>query len=111
MKRILAIVFFTIIGLNTAQVSAQQSESNDVALANSEQASSSTTTQEEIQAISDRVSEIKNMDKSNLTLAQRKELRQELVLLKEKSKKANAGIWIGSSAALILVIILLIVFL
>ena len=110
MKRIMVIVFFAIIGLNTAQVSAHESKSNDVAVSNSAQALSSTITQEEMQGISNRVNEIRSMDKSNLTLAQRKELKQELMSMKEKAKKADgAGIYIGGSAALILLIVLLIV--
>ena len=57
----------------------------------------------------ERVNDIRDMDKTHLTSTQRKALKQELTWMKEKVKKDNVGIYIGSSAALILLIVLLIV--
>ena len=110
MKRIMVMVFFSMIGLNTFQVSAHESKSENTAVVNSQQ-SSSVTTAEEMQAMVERVNDIRDMDKTHLTSTQRKALKQELTWMKEKVKKDNVGIYIGSSAALILLIVLLIVLL
>ena len=62
---------------------------------------------EEIDRITKRVEEIRKMDKSDLTGAEKSELKSELKEMKENVKKAGGTIYIGG-ATLILIIILVI---
>ncbi len=62
-----------------------------------------------ISEIKDRVEEIKNMDKSNLSLQDKKELRQELRQIKKEANAiSNGGIYLSITALLVIIIILLI---
>ena len=65
--------------------------------------------EEELSRLTSRVEEIRDMDKSDLTVKEKKELRKELKEIKE-TVKANGGyIYIG--AGTLLVIILLVILL
>ncbi|RPA69699.1 hypothetical protein EF405_06795 [Cyclobacteriaceae bacterium YHN15] len=70
----------------------------------------STMTPAELQVLIDRLEEIKEMDKSSLTKAEKKDLRIELRDTKEEIKRNNGGVYL-SVGALLLVIILLIILL
>lgn len=70
----------------------------------------STMTPGEIQVLIDRVEEIKKMDKSALTKAEKKDLRNELRETKKEITRNNGGVYL-SVGALILVIVLLILLL
>jgi hypothetical protein len=70
---------------------------------------STTTNAEEQSAILARVYEIKRMDKSNLSLSEKKELRTELKSLKKRYRDGG-GVYL-SVGALIIIILLLILFL
>lgn len=70
----------------------------------------STMTPVEIQVMIERVEEIKKMDKSSLTKAERKDLRSELREAKKEITRNNGGVYL-SVGALILVIVLLILLL
>jgi len=64
---------------------------------------------EEVQAMLDRLNEIKNMDMSTLTTVQKKELRKEVKAIKQ-DLRAVQGIYL-SIGALIIIILLLILLL
>ncbi len=57
-----------------------------------------------------RLKEIKAMDKSNLSSAERKALRKEVVSMKKEAKEMNGGVYL-SVGAIIIVILLLILLL
>ncbi len=63
---------------------------------------------EEIACLKNRVEEIRNMDKSSLTSAEKRELRNELKGIKESVRRSDGVIYIGSGT-LILIIILVII--
>ena len=65
---------------------------------------------EEIDRISKRVEEIRKMDKSDLTGAEKSELKSELKEIKKDVKKAGGTIYIGG-ATLVLIIILILILL
>jgi hypothetical protein len=69
----------------------------------------STMTPAELQVLMDRLEEIKKINKSSLTKAEKKDLRNELRDTKEEIKR-NGGVYL-SVGALILVIVLLILLL
>ncbi|WP_228779962.1 hypothetical protein [Aquiflexum lacus] len=70
----------------------------------------STMTPVEIEVLKNRLEEIKKMDKSSLTKAERIELRKELRETKKEITRNNGGVYL-SVGALILVIVLLILLL
>jgi len=66
--------------------------------------------EEEISRLTKRVEEIRDMDKSELSAKDRKELRKELKEIKENVKK-NSGTVVISGLALVLIIILVVILL
>jgi protein-disulfide isomerase len=65
-------------------------------------------TEEEISTYRARVEEIRDMDKSELTASEKKELRNELKDIKKTMHKDGTYIYVGGSTLLIIIIILLI---
>ena len=67
------------------------------------------TTQQEqrLLEIEARVTQIKDLDKSNLTKAERKALRTELTELKKEARKGG-GIYLSTGAVIIVVLLLII---
>lgn len=70
----------------------------------------STMTPAEIQVLIDRLEEIKEMDKTSMTKAEKKDLRNELRETKKEITRNGGGVYL-SVGALILVIVLLILLL
>jgi hypothetical protein len=62
----------------------------------------------EIQRMIDRVYEIREMDKSELTRTERRELRKEVREIKKEVRSSNSGIFI-STGALIIILLLIII--
>ncbi len=60
----------------------------------------------EIQTMINRVYEIKEMDRSSLTMTERKELKQELRAIKSEMKAVN-GVYLSIGAILIIVLLLI----
>ena len=56
-----------------------------------------------------RLNEIKNMDKSNLTRADKKALRSEVKAIKGEMKKSNNGIYLSVGAIIIIVLLLILI--
>jgi Skp family chaperone for outer membrane proteins len=61
----------------------------------------------EAQQVLARIQEIKKMDKSKLSSAEKKSLRKEAHILKIKAKNGNGGIYISVGALLIVIILLI----
>lgn len=55
-----------------------------------------------------RLIEIKNMDKSNLTKAERRELRKEVKAIKDSNKVNSGGVYISVGAIIIIILLLII---
>lgn len=64
-------------------------------------------TEEEVTHLKNRVEEIRNMDKTNLSIKEKKELKTELKTIKKKLLRNGGYIYIGTGT-LILIIILII---
>ena len=65
--------------------------------------------EQRISEIKARVDEIKSIDKSQLTKAERKELRNELTAIKKEAKRISGGVYFSAGAIIVLVIVLLLV--
>lgn len=64
--------------------------------------------EEEITSMKARVEEIRAMDKSEMTVSEKKELKSEVKEIKEKMHKDGTFIYIGGSTLVIILILLLI---
>ena len=112
MKKIIVFVFFAIVALNTTTVLANEAKENATSTSTTIKTDHSQMTTEEMQQVISRVYEIRDMDKSNLTLEQRKGLKKELRDIKAKvQSQRDPVVFAVSGSALILIIILLIILL
>ena len=64
---------------------------------------------EEIASMTKRVEEIRNMDKSNLTSVEKRELRKEVKGIKENVRKNGEVIYISGGTLLLIILIILLV--
>lgn len=62
----------------------------------------------ELTTLTARVDEIRNMDRSNMTVTEKRELRKELRGIKENVRKDGGVIYIGGGTLLLVIILILI---
>lgn len=108
MKRVIFIVIALVFTFSTTMVFA----SNSDLISETEKKAVTVKTETkltdaEIERITKRVEEIREMDKSDLTASEKNELKSELKEMKKEVKKGGGTIYIGG-ATLLLIIILLI---
>jgi len=103
MKKTIFIALLAIFSLSAAPVFAAKTSANPTAEATPK------LTEEEISTYRARVEEIREMDKSELSSAEKKELKSELKDIKETMRKDGSYIYIGGSTLLVIIIILLII--
>ena len=103
MKKTIFIALLAIFSLSAAPVFAAKTSVNPTAEATPK------LTEEEISTYRARVEEIREMDKSELSSAEKKELKSELKDIKETMRKDGSYIYIGGSTLLVIIIILLII--
>ncbi|MGY4383754.1 uncharacterized protein YigE (DUF2233 family) [Pedobacter sp. UYP24] len=103
MKRLiysLVLIFTLAISANT--VSAAEKKENAKTEMTADQ-------QIQLQRITNRVEEIKAMDKSNLTKAERKDLRNELKDMKKQARAMNGGVYLSVGAIIIIILLLILI--
>ena len=67
-------------------------------------------TEVRIQQIESRVKEIRSMDKSHMSSAERKELRKELLGMKQEAKAmTSGGVYLSVGAIIIIILILILI--
>lgn len=59
--------------------------------------------------ITDRVEEIRAMDKSDLTSSERKELRKELKEMKQQARAMSGGVYLSVGAIIIIILLLILI--
>jgi hypothetical protein len=64
---------------------------------------------EEISRLTKRVEEIRDMDKTTMTVKERRETRKELKAIKENVKRSGGYIYIGGGTLLLIILILLLI--
>lgn len=62
---------------------------------------------EEIDRITKRIEEIRNMDKSDMTSEERSELKKELKEMRKDAKRAGGAIYIGGGTLLLIIILVI----
>jgi cytochrome c-type biogenesis protein CcmH/NrfG len=102
MKKTIFIALLAIFSLSAAPVFAAKTSANATAEATTK------LTEEEVSNYRARVEEIREMDKSELSSTEKKELKSELKEIKETMRKDGSYIYIGGGTLLVIIIILLI---
>lgn len=64
-------------------------------------------TAEEVNAMTKRVEEIRDMDKTDMTVTEKRELKKELKETKENIRKDGGYIYIGTGTVILIIILLL----
>lgn len=64
---------------------------------------------EEITRLNNRVEEIRNIDKSDMTVAEKRELRKESKEIKENVRKGGEVIYISGGTILLIILILILI--
>ena len=62
-----------------------------------------------VEKITNRVEEIKAMDKSNMSRAEKKELRNELREMKKQARAAGGGVYLSVGAIIIIILVLILI--
>lgn len=62
-----------------------------------------------VEKITNRVEEIKAMDKSNMSRAEKKELRKELKEMKQQARAAGGGVYLSVGAIIIIILLLILI--
>lgn len=101
MKKTIFFVLLTIFTLSAIPTYAAKSTTNKKV------ATEGTLTTEEVNALKERVTEIREMDKSKLTASEKSELKSELNEIKETVRN-EPSIYIGGISLLLLIILLVI---
>ncbi|MCX2478840.1 hypothetical protein OQY15_07025 [Pedobacter sp. MC2016-15] len=63
----------------------------------------------QLEKITNRVEEIKAMDKSNMSKAERKELRKELREMKKEARAMGGGVYLSVGAIIIIILLLILI--
>ena len=71
--------------------------------------SDSTTDARILSEIVTRVNEIQNMDKSNLSMSERKALKKELTAMKQKADGLNSRVYLSVGAIIIIILLLILI--
>ena len=103
MKKTIFIALLAIFSLSAAPTFAAKSTSNATATE-----ATTKLTEEEISTYRARVEEIREMDKSEMSASEKKELKTELKDIKATMHKDGTYVYIGGSTLLIILILILI---
>ncbi|WP_442589994.1 hypothetical protein ACSBL2_01915 [Pedobacter sp. AW31-3R] len=63
----------------------------------------------QLEKITNRVEEIKAMDKSDLSRSERKELRKELKEMKQQARAMGGGVYLSVGAIIIIILLLILI--
>lgn len=103
MKKNIFIAILVIFTLGTTTAFASKSELKSTVPAATENNLSS----EEMSRLTKRVEEIRSMDKSEMTVKEKRELKKELKGIKEKVKKSGGYVYIGGGSLLLIIILII----
>ncbi|MBW8331560.1 MAG: hypothetical protein K0M40_06060 [Prolixibacteraceae bacterium] len=104
MKKTIFIALFTIFTFGATTTFANNSDSKTAPVATENKLST-----EEITRMNNRVEEIRDMDKSDMTVAEKRELRKESKGIKENVRKGGEVIYISGGTILLIILILILI--
>ncbi|EDM37328.1 seryl-tRNA synthetase [Pedobacter sp. BAL39] len=96
----LALIFMLGVSANTV-LAAEKSEKNKTEMTAEQKV--------QLKRITDRVEEIRDMDKSDLSKSDRKELRKELRELKKQARAMGGGVYLSVGAIIIIILLLILI--
>jgi Flp pilus assembly protein TadB len=102
MKKIiyaLALIFTLAISTNTVSAAAKNEPKTEMTAEQKAQ----------LNQIVNRVEEIRNTDKSNLTRVEKKALRKELKEMKDKARALSGGVYLSVGAIIIVILLLILI--
>lgn len=110
MKKAILFVFIAIFTMSTSIAFANKPDSKSASdnLAVPDKTENKLS-EEELSRLKNRVEEIRDMDKTNMTGTEKRELKKELKAIKENVRRAGGYIYIGGSTLLIIILILLLI--
>jgi DNA gyrase/topoisomerase IV subunit A len=84
---------------------------NTVSAADKKETKTEMTAEQKVQfeKLVNRVEEIRNMDKSNLTRTEKKALRKELKEMKEQARVLQQGVYLSVGAIIIIILLLILI--
>src|SRR5688500_11176243 len=105
MKKVIAILFTAVMlsGGQSIQISESSTKNSSTV---TDVASSNNTNDAQAQKLMARLNEIKDLDKSQLTRQERRDLRKEVLNIKQELKQQDSVIVISGTALLIIVLLL-----
>ncbi|PST84124.1 hypothetical protein C7T94_05170 [Pedobacter yulinensis] len=101
-KLIYTLVLFFSLGLSANTVSAADKKAKNPSELSAEQRA-------QLKKITDRVEEIRSMDKSNLSKEDRKALRKELKEMKNQARAMSGGVYLSVGAIIIIILLLILI--
>ncbi len=108
MKKIVFFVFLLIFAFSTTSLLANDSKENSASESDATKAETENKlSEEEINKLVDRVEEIREMDKSEMTSKEKRVLRKEVKEIKKNVKKHDGTIYIGGSTLLIIILLII----
>jgi predicted trehalose synthase len=107
MKKIIlfALMFFFSLGALTAFAGTSDKKDNPAVPEKTETKLSA----EEMSRLTKRVEEIRDMDKTNMTVKEKRELRKELKGIKENVKRDGGYIYVGTGTLLLIILIVILI--
>jgi hypothetical protein len=106
MKKIIAMICFTLFVLGATGVMAGEKEATKNIL---ETSVSRQLSRSERAVLENRVKEIRNMELSSLSSSEKAELKAELLQIKDKLSEPFTGIYLSAGAIIIILLVLLII--
>ncbi len=106
MKKNLLFVFITILSLNTLTSFAGINDSNAKNLTVPDKTENKLSA-EEISRLTNRVEEIRNMDKTDMTAKEKRDLKKELTTIKKNVKRSGGYFYIGGSTLLLIILLII----
>jgi hypothetical protein len=110
MKKAILITFIMIFTLSASTVFANKPDSKSASEKTAVPIKSENKlSEEEMSRLTKRVEEIRDMDKTNMTGTEKREMRKELKSIKENVKRSGGYIYIGGSTLLLIILILILI--
>ena len=100
-------LFIAIMMIFTMSATTTFARNNDLK-SNAPAATENKLSTEEVNRLNNRVEEIRHMDKSEMTVTEKKELREESKSIKKNVRKNGAVIYIGGTTLILIIILILV---
>jgi hypothetical protein len=102
------IIFFTCLMIFSLGISAASAIKSDDGKTIASDKKENKLSEAEIKHLTQRVEEIRDMDKSNLTFSEKRDLRNELTAIKKDMRKEGTVIYVSVGTVLLVVLLLII---